>query len=490
MNSVRTPLDSLVRWEEFFLNEYKNGISHGDVTLYADTHKYLVEEAIELGVTIELINQALSSAFKRYEKYKLEVGIDSLKEDFDKTIEESIWVRNIQKKSELVLVHYQKRRIARIDNSYLNEYISKLGDTSSTIKKKKEKPCVFSYNPFQKKIIDYQSDFPIFNQYVPPFWLEKYYWGEEDSIGEGDGLPLEITEYLTHLCSGERDCQEYVLHWMAKSLRSKNVTALLLLSETRGTGKTLLYELLSLVHGHSNAVKTRDYVLKKEFNRHLKNKSLVLIDEISINKEEHFNNLKDYTNPRIEITGKGVDSEQDSSFINLILASNNLNALPLHLDERQFAVIEVPETPMSTAKAEWADEDLIKKSILRIDNVERFARYLWHFKYDNRLLLKPYRGKKAVEVIAQCTPSWEKYLVDEWFVEFTGKEKLLNTLKEELEDQFNHKLSTSKLTLFLAKHPDKFEVGRFKSELQDTNKNKILVRINKKDKKSIDDIPF
>ncbi len=273
----------------------------------------------------------------------------------------------------------------------------------------------FVYDPTMKsKLFLDDTGIQCLNIYEPPsFAKDIYYTGK--NVEPMESLPTKVEAFLRHMCSGDEKCYEFLIRWIAGSLDFKPQTCLIVFSTERAVGKTLLATYISLLHGRNNSAKTKDNVFKNRFNSAFKDKTFVFVDEIALTGgktgEQEMNNIKDMMNPFIEIEAKSVNAKLCRNFASMMIASNNLNAIPhIGKDDRQFSVLETPDIKLADKFLEFSNDDAIKKELLSDDVIAESFRFFKSLKRPAERL-GPYRGRKIQELIESSQSDWKATLL-------------------------------------------------------------------------------
>jgi len=185
----------------------------------------------------------------------------------------------------------------------------------------------------------------IANTYVAPGWKNVT---EFKTI-----VPPLFEKFFNHLFPIEEE-RKAVFHWMYWALVDRAQTVLCV-PGIQGIGKTILGEkILSAMFGRENWTKAPRSFVSKEFNFFLKDRRIVLVEEIPTPRSREdrvFVNemLKDITNDVVTIEGKGTNSEEIDNFANLIVTSNKLRAIPLENPiDRRFLCVSTPKNKLDT----------------------------------------------------------------------------------------------------------------------------------------------
>jgi hypothetical protein len=185
--------------------------------------------------------------------------------------------------------------------------------------------------------------------------------GLEKKPAKGDISPfLKLSEHMFPNAS-ERD---YVMRWLAFKLKypgNKMNTALLVWSRNQGVGKNLLFECIRDIIGsnHSQTITQSD--LKRDFNGWLKNKVLVIGDEVLTSyRRVETDKLKVLiTDTSVTINEKHQPEYSVENFASFVFLSNHDDAIHIDKEDRRFFVHEVTAQPLEQSFyrsfVEWRD---------------------------------------------------------------------------------------------------------------------------------------
>ena len=183
------------------------------------------------------------------------------------------------------------------------------------------------------KRISYDVNKPVFYDdciNLCPSLLHKYKKFEEHSEKEKRGALLMLKHIKEVICSNDLKQYEFLCKWISNMLRgNKNDSCVYVKGQAEGTGKSTPFEFIrEFVLGNPLCVQTGSGPLKKDFNKELEGKLMVMFEEL-----ENFNagewsviasKLKRIlTSKTIMIEAKGVDAREIENLNNYILISNN-----------------------------------------------------------------------------------------------------------------------------------------------------------------------
>lgn len=154
-----------------------------------------------------------------------------------------------------------------------------------------------------------------------------------------------IHQLVLHLCNGERDVYRWLLDWLAFPLQhkgSKMASAVLMHSETQGTGKSLLFEeVLKAIYGRYGAT-LGQHQLESQYTDWRSNLLFALFEEI-LSRDQKYNHsgtLKHMiTGKTTRIEKKFVSGWEEANYMNAVFLSNEIQPFPLEPSDRRFLVI-------------------------------------------------------------------------------------------------------------------------------------------------------
>ena len=163
----------------------------------------------------------------------------------------------------------------------------------------------------------------------------------EDSVQE---LVEPITKHFNDVVtSGVAEHTQFLHHYLANMLQrpwQKSQVAISLYG-AQGCGKGIIFEFFrqKILGNHCSYQTSRpENDLFGRFANGAVNRVCIQIDEVK-SLHDHADQLKDFiTNPTVNYEKKGKDTIVVSNFANLILTSNNANALSVSTDDRRFAL--------------------------------------------------------------------------------------------------------------------------------------------------------
>jgi len=346
-----------------------------------------------------------------------------------------------------------------VSKSHINTLFSKF-DFSSKVSF-----CDFEYNPevFKKHFtVDGVKKYNLFN---PPFWLAKYfYYGIEV---ENSSMPELFDRYLKHFTNDHDESYEYVLDWLAYSLRHRN-NCILTAIGNQGTGKGVLGEIIRRLwcsddkfdskYMNNNFDSIMGSAFKKEFNGFLENKRVFYIDEIMINSVDQEDRVKVLVNDFISVEKKGEDAKTIKNFASIYVSSNNLDSIRLRADDRRFSILEMSSDNLLTKFTKREIED----QMMCVDNIRKFGQYLWSREVDPKKMQKVFVTERTKSVREASLREWEEYFIETICEDNKGKRLLITEVSDLIENNFGSKFRPSRAALGKLNqlYPNEFKIHR------------------------------
>ena len=153
-----------------------------------------------------------------------------------------------------------------------------------------------------------------------------------------------ITKHFDEVVtSGVADHTMFLHHYLANMVKrpwQKSQVAISLYG-IQGCGKGIIFEFFreKILGAHCSSQTSKpENTLFSRFANGAVNRVCIQVDEVK-SLHDHADQLKDFiTNPTLNYEKKGKDTIVVSNFANLILTSNNANALTVSTDDRRFAL--------------------------------------------------------------------------------------------------------------------------------------------------------
>lgn len=266
--------------------------------------------------------------------------------------------------------------------------------------------CIRRYLPYSlnkymvKTSKDFGGNFLEINTCVQPEWrysVDKY------------ELRKDFLEYFNGLFSSQ-ESRQYAINWLDESVYGRNGTYLVLCGK-KGIGKNILSEAMSYMVGLRNYTEAPRSALTKEFNTYLKDKRLVLLDEISFREPAEKDKLKSYLNNFQAVEGKGVEAKLIELYCSIILSSNNAKDMNIEPDDRRFSVMDLTSTSLIDKIGEEGIEDLIE--YIRSEEFPlAFNAFLQTNREKDFNPNRPYKGETFRELCLTTLTIWQNAIYE------------------------------------------------------------------------------
>lgn len=158
--------------------------------------------------------------------------------------------------------------------------------------------------------------------------------------------------YLEHMreniCSGNAEHYAYLEKWMARVVqtpRTQSMVAVVLLSPSRGTGKSVFSGCFGKLFGSHRFVASDIAQLTGRFNAHLSQCVYLQAEEVfDLGDKKHEAVLKErITGLSMSVERKSVDIIQLPNYVHVVMTSNKQRVVPAGDRERRFFVLRVGE---------------------------------------------------------------------------------------------------------------------------------------------------
>ena len=182
------------------------------------------------------------------------------------------------------------------------------------------------------KTITFDVNKPVFfDDYINLCPKMKYCSKEPYTLSEDIKPKLNFfLDYLKNiLCSGNQDCYEFLLRWLANTIRGNKNNSCLYLKGPQGTGKSSLFQFLcNHVIGPNLCLETGSDPIRTKFNEILGGKLLVCLEELENFSKAEWESISStmkrmITSSFITLQNKCTKSYESVNINNYILCSNN-----------------------------------------------------------------------------------------------------------------------------------------------------------------------
>jgi hypothetical protein len=158
---------------------------------------------------------------------------------------------------------------------------------------------------------------------------------------------LSFLEHICeNLCNANQEYYEYLIRWMAHRVQRREGpagVAIVLKSESEGTGKSFFAKHLGALFGkHYKHITNADHLVGK-FNAHLQDCQVLFADEaFYAGDKRHAGLLKTIiSEDTLMVEKKGIDATASRNYIGMIMASNQKFVVPAGQNARRFFVLDV-----------------------------------------------------------------------------------------------------------------------------------------------------
>lgn len=221
---------------------------------------------------------------------------------------------------------------------------------------------------------------------------------------------------LESLCATEDNSDEvfqWVLKWLAYPLQNpgaKMQSALLFFGHKQGTGKSLFFEgIIKPIYGKHGATGNQTQ-LDANYSAWRSQKLYVLFEEILSRQDKYssFGLVKHLITGRdTPITQKFKDDRFEDNHLNVVMLSNEFQAVPIEAEDRRFQVVESKQ-PLDDALR------LEVTALLEDGLIEAVYDFLLRYPLDGfNPHTKPLMTKSKQRMIEFGRPDWEVFLL-EW----------------------------------------------------------------------------
>ena len=320
--------------------------------------------------------------------------------------------------------------VKKLGNSDFNIYISSLKPPN-----RRFSDYLFMHNGFGNyvcKLIDCKpTDFNLWTGF-----------GAKRTDVKPDSLELIKQFFMETWAAGNQDYYNYLISWFAglfTNVRGINMVALAMIA-LPGTGKGFFLSFMrNLVRAVNMAELTGVAAVVQKHNTAIRNKRLVVINEMSSTKDEfksNFDKIKSLiTDPRISIEPKCVDGYQIDNISNFLLFSNHRDSIILEERDRRYAVFEMSDVHIN----DTAYFDALETKTFNQETYDAFYTYLLDFPAVSVRSIPDTDLRREMINLSKPTPL--KFL-----------DAVLRERGEEEEDLFDGEGSEVSATLFYTKY--------------------------------------
>ena len=218
----------------------------------------------------------------------------------------------------------------------------------------------FRFLPTSRERLVKLDDSIFVNTWERPAWWDAVE-GEVEADEATNSVAVAVDvfrRFLAHLVPDERE-RAWLTMWLAAKVQRPWLPncGVVMVAERQGVGRGTLFDMLGGIFGsrHVRPVSAVELIgggSQSQYTSWLENALLVTCDEVlagddaggamAWKRRDVYERLKALVDPRprrVSIVRKGLPNNDADVFASFLLATNNINALPLSPDDRRFAVI-------------------------------------------------------------------------------------------------------------------------------------------------------
>lgn len=188
----------------------------------------------------------------------------------------------------------------------------------------------------------------VFNKCNTPKWFSR--------VPTKDNIEGSLIEKLLFNLFPEKESRDVALSWAYHAYTSRNQTYLMLVG-LQGVGKGLFTSLLSQLVGPKYTEVCPDSFLKDKFNGAMKDKRLLILDEIDI-VESVVGRLKQIANDFVPYEAKGIDSTTIRNHTSACMTSNSIGEMAVSPQDRRFSAVSIGNIPLLTVMSQALVDEL------------------------------------------------------------------------------------------------------------------------------------
>jgi len=197
---------------------------------------------------------------------------------------------------------------------------------------------------------------------------------------------------------------EYFLNWLISVANFNVVPTFPVMYKVFGSGKGVFIEHVLMKYFNSEYVNIMDgQRIASNFNSMLGSSSLVVLDELKIDSNSDFNNLKMLTgNNKVTIERKGIDAESQTRQFNIWINSNEDVPIVHPASDRRVSYFLQQHTLLDTLNYVGLDVDGFIEKIE--EEAVEFWRILMSSEYDKQASIKSCHNETYARQILQMHP--------------------------------------------------------------------------------------
>ncbi|MFI5389957.1 MAG: primase-helicase family protein [Bacteriovoracales bacterium] len=263
------------------------------------------------------------------------------------------------------------------------------------------------YRPYEDhRLLVKKLNFYVLNSYHRPIYMREW------DLKTTPEIPTLILKFLNSIFLHKRDVEIFLdkAHFMTKG---RCFTWPLLISNTKGVGKSLLKKVMAPLFGSRNVGDFPRRFFRSDFDPVLKHKTLIWGDEISAKDDEQMDNFKRLIEPELNIHMKYENAVHSTrNHANFIFTSNFTSSFKIDSNERRLWIPDIRETPLDMNLTEAEIEiiaSLKEGDSISIDFCRAIANRVPKYDKNSKLLSYSETQQKCV---TDSLATYEKELVE------------------------------------------------------------------------------
>lgn len=247
------------------------------------------------------------------------------------------------------------------------------------------------------------------NTYVPPEWRQEPMDKEEIANLE---CPDLVWRLLVHLFPDD-EAREFVVQWMRNCILTRN-ESYLVLNAAKGIGKGIFANVFEAIVGKDHFTEAHRGFLDSQFNSILKNRRMVVLDELSVDTPTKCNHLKRYANEYQNIEEKGKDADETiQTFANFMITNNATADMHVETNDRRFSIMECTDQRLETAMTPQEIDELQRKLKGDIEYQRQLGYWLLHYGESEKYKVTDvWKGPAFERLCYLSLKEWERFVVD------------------------------------------------------------------------------
>ena len=203
-----------------------------------------------------------------------------------------------------------------------------------------------------------------------------------------------VINHITNVWnSGNTECSEFCLNFLAHALTGHKMNVALFLKSGEGTGKSIILEfIINHVIGEALGLSTPRVQQLMKFNSQLLGKIFICLEELPTASKSEWHSVADYlkdliTGSKIDIEKKFQDCIQTVNLMSLVILTNNENTIKFGKDARRYMMCDVSHDKVGNT-------DYFNKLVKSCNRQTGEAFFMW--------LTERYESTKDFKNVIEC----------------------------------------------------------------------------------------